>query len=299
MPELRLAHVSDLHIPSRWPRAPWLYLGKRLIGALNYKLKRGREHPLAAVVALVREIAEDASIDHAVVTGDVTNVAFPEEFAAARELLRPLIERGPGFLSVIPGNHDRYTYVSERRRYFEEHFHDCITSELDTGAPFPFVRFRKEVAIVGLDSGVASLPLLATGRLGDEQRARLAATLERPELKAARFRVALIHHPPLVAGGRRDQLRHRLLDDREVLALAARGGIDLLLHGHIHVPFEVEHEDTGCRLRGIGAGSSTRLHGSPAKVGGVNVYTIRDGRLAAVETRTFDPATGRYSGRRP
>jgi len=284
---LRLAHVSDLHVPSRWRRAPWLYLGKRIIGALNYQLRRAGQHPLEAVTSLVRALVEDSTIDHVVVTGDLVNVSLPEEFAAARGFLDPLIARAPGFISVIPGNHDRYTYSSERSRLFERAFADCMTSELDLGAPFPFVRFRKEVAILGLDSAVATPPFFATGRLGPEQRARLERSLEDPRVKQASFRVALVHHPPLVPGGGRDKPLHRLTDDRELVAIAERG-IDLLLHGHIHVPFTVEKG----RVRGIGVGSSTVVAG--ALLGRLNVYTIEAGKLVSVESRSFSRERGAY-----
>jgi 3',5'-cyclic AMP phosphodiesterase CpdA len=296
--DLRIAHISDLHVPSRWRRAPWLYLGKRLIGTLNYKLRRAREHPLETITALVRGLAADASIDHVVVTGDLTNVSLVEEFQAARELLEPLIARGPGFLSVIPGNHDRYTYTSHWRGDFERFFADCMTSEVETGGPFPFVRFRGEVAILGLDSGIATPPFRATGALGAAQRARLVRALAEPRVAQAGFRLALVHHPPMIEGGGRDHRTHRLTDDRELLEIAATSGIDLLLHGHIHEPFTAEKTIGGRVVRGIGVGSSTRLHRSPELVGGVNVYTFRDGKLLSVETRTYDPATGSYSGRR-
>ncbi|MBI3725981.1 metallophosphoesterase, partial [bacterium] len=208
--ELRIAHISDLHVPARWPLAPWHYLGKRLIGALNWQLKRRKDHPLALAKALAEDLAADPSIDHVVVTGDLTNVSLLEEFSAAREVLRPLIERGSGFLSAIPGNHDRYTYTSDRRRDFEASFHDCMTSDLDLGAPFPFVRFRGGVAILGIDSAVATLPFMATGTVGEEQRERLSRALEHPRVREASFRVALIHHPPLIEGGERDEPQHRL-----------------------------------------------------------------------------------------
>lgn len=289
MTALRLAHISDLHVPARWRRAPWLYLGKRLVGTLNYKLRRAGQHPEAAVRALVRSLAEDASIDHVVVTGDLTNVSLPEEFEAAREFLRPLIERAPGFVSAIPGNHDRYTYSSERARIFERTFADCMTSELDSGAPFPFVRFRKGVAILGLDSAVATPPFFATGRLGSEQRARLERVLEEPRVRDASFRVALVHHPPLVAGGGRDRWQHRLEDDRELVAIVEARGVDLLLHGHIHEPFSVERG----RVRGIGVGSSTVVRG--AHRGRANVYTLEGGKLVTIESRSFDPAKEIYA----
>lgn len=298
MAETRIAHVSDLHVPSRWPRAPWLYVGKRAIGALNYKVRRAGQHPRRALEALVRHLVEDASLDHVVVTGDLTNVAFPVEFEAARAYLRPLIERAPGFVSVVPGNHDRYTYVSARRAYFEKTFADCIATELDAGetegALYPYVRFRGDVALLGLDSAIATPPLFASGTLGEAQRARLARLLEHPRVRAARFRLVLVHHPPLNQHGERDRALHRLTDDRELLELSARLGIDLILTGHIHDAFSIEHAAHGRVVRGIGAGSSTRVDARPHKLGRIHVYTIRDGALAGVETRVFDPDKGHY-----
>lgn len=297
----RLAHVSDLHVPSRWPIAPWRYLGKRVLGALNYKIRRAGEHPEATIRALVRDLAADATLDHVVVTGDLTNVSFPEELAAAREWLRPLVER-PGFLTVIPGNHDRYNLFAGRR--FERVFADCQTSDLPLWShPYPFVRLRRgasgagEVALIGLDSAVPTPPFFATGTLGAEQRGRLAAALDEPRVRGASYRFVLIHHPPLVQGGKRDRVLHRLTDDRELLALARGRGVDALLHGHVHDPFEVEApRDEGMGpLRGFGAGSATRFHPHPGKMGAYNVYAIEAGRLVRAERRTFDPATGSYS----
>ncbi|HZU95842.1 MAG TPA: hypothetical protein VFF73_03980, partial [Planctomycetota bacterium] len=86
-------------------------------------------------------------------------------------------------------------------------------------------------------------------------------------------------------GGRRDKWRHRLRDDRELLAVAEERGIDLLLHGHIHEPFTVEHG----RVRGVGVGSST--YGRGKHRGRIHVYSIEEKRLS-VETLVFDPARG-------
>lgn len=289
---LRLAHISDLHVPSRWRRAPWLYLGKRVIGTFNYKLRRAKQHPAAAVEALVRALIEDRTIDHVAITGDVTNVSLPEEFVAARAFLEPLIAaRGGDFVSMIPGNHDRYTYSSERSRLFERTFPECLTSEVETGATFPFVRFRKDVAIVGLDSGVATPPFFATGRLGDEQRARLERMLDEPRVKAASFRVALVHHPALSEAGGRDRAHHRLTDDRELIEIVERKNVELVLHGHIHTPYVIERG----RFHGVGCGSSTLMKGEHR--GRMNVYVIEGGKLAATEVRAFDTGRGAYLAR--
>jgi 3',5'-cyclic AMP phosphodiesterase CpdA len=100
----------------------------------------------------------------------------------------------------------------------------------DHGETFPFVRMLGPVAIIGVNSAVPTLPLVALGRVGAPQIARLATILER--LGRARvFRLMLIHHPPLTGQARR--LRE-LADAGALEAVLARHGAELVLHGHNH-----------------------------------------------------------------
>ena len=72
--------------------------------------------------------------------------------------------------------------------------------------------------------------MMATGRLGGEQLARLAEiliALGREPL----FRVVLIHHPPIP--NRRHYMK-RLIDGAMFRALLAEHGAELILHGHNH-----------------------------------------------------------------
>ena len=95
---------------------------------------------------------------------------------------------------------------------------------------FPFVRRRGPLAIVGLTTSVPTGPLMATGRLGGEQLARLAEIL----IALARepvFRVVLIHHPPMPNRG---HYMKRLIDGPMLRAMLAEHGAELVLHGHNH-----------------------------------------------------------------
>jgi 3',5'-cyclic AMP phosphodiesterase CpdA len=92
---------------------------------------------------------------------------------------------------------------------------------------FPFVRRRGPVALIGLSSALPTSPFLASGTLGAEQIAQLAALL--PALADA-FRVVLIHHPPL---GLRPRHK-RLTDAKPFLDVLAAHGAELVLHGHDH-----------------------------------------------------------------
>ncbi|MFO0635109.1 MAG: metallophosphoesterase, partial [Nannocystaceae bacterium] len=79
-------------------------------------------------------------------------------------------------------------------------------------------------------TGIASLPLFATGRVGVEQLARLDGMLARLGDDGL-VRVVLIHHPP-VAGVSKP--RHDLLDLGAFGEVIARRGAELILHGHEH-----------------------------------------------------------------
>jgi 3',5'-cyclic AMP phosphodiesterase CpdA len=96
---------------------------------------------------------------------------------------------------------------------------------------FPFLRRRGPLALIGLSSAVATAPFMATGRLGGDQIARLAQALDRCALEG-RFRVVLIHHPPISSARRHFK---RLVDGAEYSAVLARHGAELVLHGHDHV----------------------------------------------------------------
>src|SRR5690606_33237430 len=100
-----LAHLSDPHLgPLPRPRLDHL-LSKRLIGYINWQSNRSRVHRPEVVDELIGSIRE-ARPDHIAVTGDLVNLALPEEISAARNWLERLGD--PNHVTVIPGNHDAY-----------------------------------------------------------------------------------------------------------------------------------------------------------------------------------------------
>ncbi|WP_458096246.1 metallophosphoesterase family protein [Roseomonas sp. WA12] len=227
-----LAHLSDLHLPIP-PGAlhPLGQLaGKRLLAYLAWRRKR-----LRAVTSegLLADVAA-AGVDHVAVTGDLTNLALPGEFAAARDWLAGL--GAPDRLTVVPGNHDATVAVpwaSGIGSWQEWMSGDAARPGAE---PFPFLRRRGPVALIGLSSAVPTLPGSAAGRLGAGQLARLPAMLDQAGREGL-FRVVLVHHPPALGpGGRRKALSDRAAL-REVLS---RHGAELVLHGHHHVPLEDE-----------------------------------------------------------
>lgn len=226
-----LAHLSDPHL-GPLPAAPFLsFAGKRAIGYLNWRRKRNAAHRRDTLDALVGDMQAQAP-DHIAITGDLINLSLPQEFPRAREWLMSLGVWQD--ISLVPGNHDAYVRRTGRLR--RPTWGDFMRGDNNAGdvnaASFPYVRRRGRVAIIGVSSAIPTAPFMATGRVGDAQRERLAHTLA--QLGAEKlFRVVLIHHPPSSPPTRRFK---RLLDDREFRGTLARHGAELVLHGHDHVP---------------------------------------------------------------
>lgn len=222
-----LAHLSDPHLPM--PKArPVQLVGKRSTGYLNWWRHRVHLHLPEALAGIVADIQKQKP-DHIALTGDLVNVALPQEFRRAADWLAAF--DGPERITIIPGNHDAYVPVTWRETMGL--WGAYIAS--DGAAPaegydvFPTLRRRGEIALIGLSSGVPKPPLLATGTLGEEQLARtekLLAELGREGL----CRVVLIHHPPLT-----DQSKWKHLTDAAGFqAMIRRVGCELVLHGHNH-----------------------------------------------------------------
>src|SRR5580700_1395118 len=100
---MRIAHFSDLHILSLEGVSPHRFLNKRMTGYANLRLKRGHIHHPRFVRAIAREIRKSGA-EHVVITGDLTNLALDEEFAAVHELLEEELGLHPRDVSIIPGN---------------------------------------------------------------------------------------------------------------------------------------------------------------------------------------------------
>jgi 3',5'-cyclic AMP phosphodiesterase CpdA len=158
-----IAHLSDAHLgPAPWPGLGEMRL-KRFMGFVNWKRARERLNDMAMLARLVADLRAQ-SPDHVAMTGDVVNIGLPAEFRRAAAWMRALGE--PADVSFTPGNHD--AYVRDAMEGLAETFAPWTSSDTGADGPnrFPFLRVRREVALIGLSSGVPTGPLMATGRLG-------------------------------------------------------------------------------------------------------------------------------------
>ena len=287
----RIAHISDLHVLSR-AGAEWrsMLFNKRITGYANTLLRRGRVHRREFLLAVLQAVS--AGADHVVVTGDITNLALESEYDDARALLSGVASAVE--VTVVPGNHDIYLPPIFHERHFAYHFGDFLRSDLPELAldlppgPFPCVKLRGPVAIVGLSSGVPRPPFIAAGFIGDRQLDALARVLAHPEV-AKRTAVILIHHPPVDGRSRIAQLRDGLVDAaafRRALAPLHRG---LVLFGHLHRRVRCALPTPAGTLDVVSASGAALDHPHPSVRAGFNVYQIgSDGSIESIQARVLD-----------
>ncbi|MFH1438438.1 MAG: metallophosphoesterase [Pseudomonadota bacterium] len=268
----RLAHISDLHFFSSMNVPLTRLLGKRALGYANLYFHRRFQHD-PRLIRLLMENLKEQKVDHIVVTGDLTNLSLGEEFGGIRELL---LQSGfsPRDISVVPGNHDRYTKGAQSTLRFEAYLAPFMGSDIELwDHNFPYVRLRDGVAIVGINSALSLPPFMAGGKVGVEQLTRLEVILEHPELKS-RFIVFLIHHPPYRHPVKRLHFMEGLSDYR-VFLKAIRGRPSLILHGHLHRNFQKKINHNGTELlTSCVSSSSYKLKGLDA--GSISTFKLYD-----------------------
>ncbi len=182
---LTIAHVSDLHVGSQYFISNML---SRVIEELN-------------------ELQPDAII----VTGDLTDEGFRQEYKTVRTYFK-MCECAQ--VLMVPGNHDA-------RNVGYVHFEEFL-------GPRNKVLPLRGATIIGVDS---SEPDLDSGRVGREGYHWIDEAFA--EVDGLRL-MALHHHLLPVPGTGRE--RNIVFDAGDVLEVLVRNGVDIVLSGHKHVP---------------------------------------------------------------
>ncbi len=211
-----------------------------------------------------------------VVSGDLTNAGYRQEFETAAEYVRKFRCTN---VMVIPGNHDsRNVGYLHFERLFGERY-SCLSFE--------------EAVMVGIDS---SEPDLNDGRVGREHYGFIRDSFADA---GGRLKIFVIHHHliPIPGTGRE---RNIIFDAGDVLELLTEVDVDLVLSGHKHVPYSWKLENFF--IVNAGTASTTRLRGNTRPC--YNVIEIEDSHVRVFRKYPFkdrelivdfDPATGDYS----
>ncbi len=290
---IRIGHFSDLHLLALAGVPPRRFLNKRLTGWANLRLKRGSMHRAATVRAIAREVTR-LRVDHAVITGDLTNLALESEFDLAREVIERELGMAPSDVTVVPGNHDVYTRGARSSRRFQSALAPYLASDLpglaaDTpGGRFPVVKLRGPVAIVGLSSAVPRLPFVAAGEIGSAQMEALSRILDCPDV-AGHVVVVAVHHPPVNDWPLHKAYLEGLRDGAELVARLQAAPRGLILHGHLHRRIQRELRGSGSCWVQIGATSASLHHDEADRMAAFHVYEIdpEGGPLARAQAHVY------------
>lgn len=218
---MRIAQISDLHFTHlTWN--PLRLLSKRILGNLNWLLTRNRAFSMELLSPLP-SLLEELDVDLILVGGDLSTTSLDEEFLAAKAFL----DRLPAPKLYIPGNHDCYTYQSEKTQAFYRHFQNpnpSLASDRLEVHPLPC-----GWTLIALDTSRATSLTSSRGLFSLELEQKLELTLA--SLPEETFVILWNHYPFF-----ENDLPSRSLTRGDALrALIARHPkIRLYLQGHSH-----------------------------------------------------------------
>ncbi len=266
-----LAHFSDPHLgPLPQPNLTQL-LSKRVFGYINWTRNRAKSFSDHYLNALVADMLAQ-SPDHIALSGDLVNIALPQEISRAGAWLKSLAP--PEKLSVVPGNHDAYVRGALQQACNDWGSYMCGDGAIGgkAKAHFPYLRQRGNIAIIGLSTAVPTAPFMATGALQQQQRNELAHLLDKTKDS---FRLILIHHPPFPGATPNYK---RLRDAEQFREIIKEHGAELILHGHTHLNTIAEIEGPASTVPVIGVSSASNGVGQHKPAGCYHLFRIEGSR---------------------
>lgn len=267
-------------------------LSKRITGYVNWKRNRAA-HMESGTLERMVACMKERHPDHVAVTGDLTNLALDAEIAKAAIWLQALGSADD--VSAVPGNHDAYVpgALAKAVAAWSANMTSDRPEVATTKNGFPFLRRRGPLALIGVNSAVATAPFLASGIFTRRQAEGFAATL-RQAREDGLFRVVLIHHPP-VRNATTPQ--KRLYGIRLFQSVIREHGAELVLHGHTHLPQRNEIAGPGgATVPVIGVPAAGEAPGGRKPAAAFNLFTV-DGEKGRWRCRLEEQSlTGKIGG---
>lgn len=187
----------------------------------------GTEQP--RVVAALEVLARERLPDVLVFSGDITQRARPAQFAAARRLCDRL---GIAWTLALPGNHDipLFDVLSRVARPYGNYlnaFGPRLDPTLETD----------DFLVIGVNTTRASRHV--NGEVSPDQVRRVANQLQ--AARPRQLRIVVTHQPAAVF--RAEDEHDRLRGAEPALQAWSQAGADLVLGGHIHLPYVLDLRD--------------------------------------------------------
>lgn len=177
----------------------------------------------APVVKALQALVRDQKPDGLILSGDITQRARSAQFAAARAFVDSL---GIAQVLTLPGNHDIPLYNLAARLFYPyagytKVFGDDLEPELEFG----------DVLVVGVNTTRPHRH--KDGAVSARQVNRVVKRMH--GARREQLRVVVTHQPACVM--RPEDEKDRLHGGEVAVQSWARAGADLVLGGHIHLPF--------------------------------------------------------------
>lgn len=210
----------------------------------------------APVMAALLDLAAQQQPDLVVLSGDITQRARPAQFQAARAF----VDRLGAPVLAIPGNHDiPLLDLRERLARPYARYAAAFGTDLEPVIATP------EWLVIGANTTRAWRH--RNGDLSIAQIDRVARLLSSAD--PGQLRVVVVHQPLAVTEPRD---RHHLLRGHdEALRVWAEAGADLLLGGHIHLPYTLALHGQARRLWVVQAGTAVSSRLRPGVPNSVNI----------------------------
>jgi len=212
----------------------------------------GCEHRQATAAAL--DYAHTTPADLTLITGDVTQHGHPDEFEAAGTWIRAMPE--PTF--VVVGNHDVPYWDAMARLFWP-----WRAFEATIGHPahdHQFLGAALMVRGVTTARGWQARLNWSKGVIDLDQTRRAAEALRQAPIGA--LRVLACHHPLIEMRGA--PMTGEVRRGDAAAHIFAEAGVDLIMTGHVHVPFALPIELSDRYSYAVGCGTlSLRERGTP------------------------------------
>jgi len=246
----------------------------------------GTEQPLV-VEALLR-LANTLQPDLVVMSGDITQRARRVQFSAAQAFVGTF---GATPFVVVPGNHDIPLY-----NLFARVAHPYANYRRVFGDDLEPVFESAELLVIGVNTTRAYRR--KDGEVSVQQVERVARRLD--HATARQLRVVVTHQP--VVAARANDIRNLLHGREHAIERWSQAGVDLILGGHIHLPYvaplHVAYKDLPRQMWAVQAGTSlsSRVRGTVPNSVNVIDYDASntDARRAIVARWDFDQASASF-----
>ncbi|MEJ6654705.1 MAG: metallophosphoesterase [Pseudomonas sp.] len=203
------------------------------------------------VMQALLHLAEQQQPDLYLLSGDITQRARRSQFAAAHTFIQRLPAKP---LLAVPGNHDLPLFNLPLRMLNPYgNYRHVFGNELEPEFE------RDDLLVIGVNSTRPSRH--KDGEVSDEQIHRVAQRLK--QARPGQLRLVMLHHP--VRAVEESDVSNLLIGRERAVPTWVDAGADLLLAGHIHLPYVVPltgSSDRSAWAIQAGTGISQRVRGN-------------------------------------